>query len=225
MAGKDIGSFCAPKPHLRKRDGATLPWPRQNAQSVVRKGGKLRDAPPSANLWDGWAPGRRGGCPPGTHGPFHGAWPSRVTAGGTEGQDRPGHNHGSVPAASSPHAHTCTNTQLYANPKHTPEQPPTHFNTHANRHLRSPGHPPTNCLAGRETQTFGILSALPLTPDPLWHLPPHTERLAPPRQPTPLTLCIPLSESRLQHQKGTFGTNPHRQEGERLGRSAHFTKC
>lgn len=147
LAGKGIGSFCAPS---SQEEG----WSHSaSALSVVRKGGKLWDAPPSANLCGGQVPGRRGGHPPGTHGPFHRARPSQVTAGGTEGQDRPGHNHSSVLAAPSPHAHTCTNTQPYANPKHTPEQPPTHLNTHANRHLRSPGHPPTDRLSGAETQT------------------------------------------------------------------------
>lgn len=174
MEGKDIGSFWAPNPQLRKRNGAALPWPKQDALSVVRKGGKLWEAPPSANLWDGRAPGRRGGCPPGTHSPFQGARPGQVTAGGTEGQDRPGHNRSSVPAAPSPHAHTCTNTQPYANPKHTPEQPPTRLNTHANRLLHSPAHPPMNRLSGRETQTHGILVVPPIPPRPFKApAPPH----------------------------------------------------
>ena len=53
---------------------------------------------------------------------------------GTEGQDRPGHNHCSVLAAPSPHAHTCINTQPYANPKYTPNSHP-HACTHVQVHI------------------------------------------------------------------------------------------
>ena len=56
---------------------------------------------------------------------------------GTEGQDRPGHNHCSVLAAPSPHAYTCTNTQPYANPKYTPSSHP-HTCTRMQVHIYTP---------------------------------------------------------------------------------------
>lgn len=147
--------------------------PDRSALSVGRKGGKLWEAPPLANLWDGWTgAGWWGGDPPGAHGPFHGARPSQVTAGSAEGQDRPGHNRCSVLTAPGPHAHTCTNTQPYANPRHTPSHPRT--GTHVSRRLCHPGHPPTYRLSGRETQTCGILPAPPTyPPGPLGHCAPH----------------------------------------------------
>ena len=145
--------------------------PDRSALSVGRKGGKLWDVPPSANLWEGWTgAGRGGGNPPGAHGPFHGARPSQVTAGGAEGQDGPGHNHCSVLAAPSPHAHTCTNTQPYANPKHTPSHPHTGTHTKIDLYVVLDTHLPT-VFQVEKPRHVAFFLPLPLTL-PLGHPPP-----------------------------------------------------
>ena len=109
--------------------------PDSSALFMGRKGGKLWDSPPSANLSDGWVLGGGGAAALQEHtAPFMEPAAAKSRRAGTEGQDRPGHNHCSVLAAPSPHAHTCINTQPYANPKYTPNSHP-HACTHVQVHI------------------------------------------------------------------------------------------
>lgn len=210
--GGKTGSFCAPNPRLRKRNGATLPWPRQKRPVRGQEGWEAVGCSTFSKPLGGMD-GRRAG----------GREPSRSTRPLSRSQAQPSHGgrrRGAgrawaqsllCPGSSQPtRAHMHKHTAL-CKPKTHP-QPPTHWNTHENRPLCSPGHPPTYRLSGRETQTCGILSAPPTYPPlgaPSPPPPTHAKVLAPPRQPTPLTLCLPISESRLPDQKGNFGTNPH----------------
>ena len=182
---------------------------------VGRKGGKLWDAPPSANLSGGWVPGGRGGSPPGIHCPFHGAQSSQVTAGGHRGAGQAWAQSLLCPGSSRPtRAHMHKHTAL-RKPKTHSQQPPTHWHTQASIHLRSPRHRPVYLLPGSETHTWGARPAPPACPSgPLRHPDPlHAKSLELPKQPTPLTFCTLTFESRPQARKGLSGLIPTDRSG------------
>ena len=152
--------------------------PDSSALFMGRKGGKLRDSPPSANLSGGWVLGGRGGSPPGIHCPFHGAQSSQVTAGGHRGAGQAWAQSLLCPGSSRPtRAHMHKHTAL-RKPKTHSQQPPTHLHTQASTQLRSPGHPPVCLLPGRETHTWGTRPAPPTCPSgPLGILIPPCQKL------------------------------------------------
>lgn len=141
------GPFCAPSRCLGKRVRATQPWAQTAAPCLWAGRVELHGpSPPSANLLGGWALGRRGGNPPGTQGPFHGARPSQVMMGGYRGAGQAWAQSLLCPGSSWPtHMHMHKHTALHK-PKTHPQQPPTHLHTHANTHLHSLGHSPVYLL-------------------------------------------------------------------------------
>lgn len=166
----DTDSFCAPSPPLRKRDGEPTLGPDSSALFVGRKGGKLWDSPPSANLSGGWVPGGRGCNPPGTHCPFHGARRSQ-SHGGRAQRGRTGL--GTITALSwQLPAHTHTHAQAHSLMQTQNTLPAaTHTLAHTCKYTSTPpGHSAVYPLPGREIHTCGTRPDPPTCPsDPLGH--------------------------------------------------------
>lgn len=117
--------------------------------------------------------GHWGGDPQENTAPFIEPGPAKSRRVGTEGQDRPGHNQRSVLAAPSPQARTCTNTQSYANPKHTPSSHP-HTCTHMQIGTYTVPGTPSPVPSFRETPPLFL--PLPLSSRPLRHPAPATHQ-------------------------------------------------
>lgn len=101
--------------------------------------------------------------------PFTEPGPAKSLWVGTEGQDRPRHNHCSVLAAPSTHTHTPAHAQTRSLMQ-IQNIPPAATHTHANTHLYYSGHSPIFLLLGRKTHTYGILLAPSLIPLTLWSI-------------------------------------------------------
>lgn len=138
--------------------------------------------------------GQEGRESPGTHGPFHGARHSRVTAGGHQGAGQAWAQSLLCPGSSQPtHAHIHKHTALHK-PKIHPSSHP-HTCTHANTHLHSLGDSPTYLIPDRETHTCVTLPAPPLVLQTPWGiLPPSCHPTTQAAQ--PVTLCTLILESR-----------------------------